>query len=84
MSWRGFCQHCGITLARKDRADDPQPGRAGDVGNDEVELQIHLGQCLLHVLDVRGRVLEQTLALAQVGAQFNDLPFGRKLARSNP
>jgi hypothetical protein len=28
------------------------------------------------VLDVRGRVLEQTLALAQVGAQFNDLPFG--------
>jgi hypothetical protein len=38
----------------------------------------------LHVLDVRGRVLEQTLALAQVGAQFNDLPFGRKLARSNP
>jgi hypothetical protein len=40
MSW-GFCQHCGITLARKDRADDPQPGRAGDVGNDVVELQIH-------------------------------------------
>jgi hypothetical protein len=79
MSW-GFCQHCGITLARKDRADDPQPGRAGDVGNDEVELQIHLGQCLLHVLDVRGRVLEQTLALAQVGAQS----LGRKLARSNP
>src|SRR5262249_7357583 len=26
-------QHGGITLARKDCADDPKPGRAGDVGN---------------------------------------------------
>jgi hypothetical protein len=28
-------------------------------------------QRLLHVLDARGRVLEQTLALARVGSQFN-------------
>jgi hypothetical protein len=39
-------------LAGKDRADNPQAGRAGDVGDDVVELKIHLCQCLLHMLDV--------------------------------
>jgi hypothetical protein len=62
--------HCGITLARQDCADDPQPSRAGNVGDDVVELKIHLGQRHLHVLDVRGGIFEQTLALAQVGPQF--------------
>ena len=45
-------QHLRVALAGKDRADDPQAGRAGDVGDDVVELKIHLGQCLLHMLDV--------------------------------
>jgi hypothetical protein len=31
-------QHGGITLARKDCADDPKPGRAGDVGNNVVSV----------------------------------------------
>jgi hypothetical protein len=68
----------------QDCADDPKPGDAGDVGNDMVKLQIHLGQRLLHVLDVRGGVLEQTLALAQIGAQFNDLPLGAKAGTQQP
>ena len=44
----------------KDRADDPQAGRASDVGDDVVELEISR-QRLLHVLDMRGCVLKQTL-----------------------
>jgi hypothetical protein len=58
-------QHLGVALAGKNRADDPQAGRASDVGADVVELEIHLCQRLLHMLDMRGRVLRQTLADAR-------------------
>ena len=43
-----------------------------------VELKIHLRQGLLHMLDVRGRVLQQTLALTHVGSQLRNLSFGSK------
>ena len=45
-------QRLRVALAGKDRADDAQAGRAGDVGDDVVELKIHLRQGLLHMLDV--------------------------------
>jgi hypothetical protein len=38
-----------------------QAGRAGDVGDDVVELKIHLCQCLLHMLDVSE--FDQTLPM---------------------
>ena len=50
-------------LAGEDCADDPQSGCAGDIGDDMVELEVHLGQRLLDVLYMRGGILEQTLAL---------------------
>ncbi len=77
-------QHLGVMLAGEDCADDPQSSCAGDVGDDMMELKIHLGQRLLHVLNMRGRILEQTLALAYVGTQLVNWPLGRKLARSRP
>jgi hypothetical protein len=45
-------QHLRVALAGKDRADDAQAGRAGDIGDDVVELKTHFCQCLLHMLDV--------------------------------
>ena len=66
-------QHGRVSLAGHDGADDAQAGRAGDVGDDVVQLQVHLRQRLLHVLDVRRGVVQQALALAQVGAQRGDL-----------
>src|ERR1700691_4181164 len=71
-------QHLGVSLAGNNRADDPQAGRASDVGDDVVELEIHLCQRLLHMLDMRGRVLKQTLTLTHVGTQLGDLAFGSK------
>ena len=71
-------QHLGVALAGKDGADDAQAGGAGDVGDDVVELNIHLCQRLLHMLDVRSRVLQQTLALTHVGSQLRNLSFGPK------
>jgi len=38
-----------------------------------MELQVHLHERLLHVLDVRRRVLDQALAMAKVRAQRDDL-----------
>ena len=48
----GGRQHLRVALAGKDRANDAQPSRARDVGNNVVELKIHLSQCFLHMLDV--------------------------------
>jgi len=51
-------QHLGATLAAEYCADDPQTSCAGDVGDDVVELKVHLCQRLLHVLDMGSRILE--------------------------
>ena len=69
-------QRLGIMLAREDCTDDPRSGCACDIGDDMVKLEVHLGQRLLHVLNMRGRVLEQTLALTYVSAQFDEMTFG--------
>ena len=45
-----------------------------------MELQVHLHQGLLHVLDVGGGILQQALALAQIGAQGRNLGFGSEAA----
>ena len=62
-------QHVRVALAGHDGADDAHPGRARDVRDDVMELQVHLRQRLLHVLDVGGGVVQQPLALAQIGPQ---------------
>ena len=66
-------QHVRIALAGHDRPDDAHAGRARDVRDDVMELQVHLRQRLLHVLDVGGGIVQQPLALAQIGAQGRDL-----------
>jgi hypothetical protein len=38
-----------------------------------MELQVHLGQRLLQVLDMSGRIVQQSLALSQIGAQSRHL-----------
>jgi hypothetical protein len=43
-----------------------------------VNLQVHLHQSLLHVLDMRRRVLEQTLALTDIRSQLGDPTLGPK------
>jgi hypothetical protein len=58
-------QHRRVTLPGYDRADDGHAGRTGDVGHHVMKLQVHLHQRLLHVLDVRGGIVQQSLALAQ-------------------
>ena len=66
-------ERVGVALALDDGADDLQASRAADVADDVVQLQVHVGQRLLHVLHVGCRVLEMPLADAHVGAQRRDL-----------
>jgi hypothetical protein len=41
-----------------------------------VQLQIHLHQCLLHVLLMRGSVPNQLVPLSNVGSEFGDYVIG--------
>ncbi len=47
-----------IAFAVNNRADDLHAGSAGDVLHDMMQLQIHLHQRLLHVLDMCCGILE--------------------------
>ena len=58
-----------VTLAVDDRAQDALAGQSHDVGDHRVELDVHLGQRLLHVQDAAGAVPGQPPHLACVGAQ---------------
>src|ERR1700739_4637858 len=71
-------QHCRIALASKDRSDDPQPGHTSNIGDDVMELHVHFSQRLLHVLDMRCPILQQTLTLTQVSME-QDRPVGASI-----
>jgi len=45
--------------------DDLHAGHARDIADDVVQLQVHQGQRLLHVLDMRSRIVEVPLAQPQ-------------------
>ncbi len=69
-------QHLWVTLSGDDGADDLHSGLAGDVGEDVVELEVHLGEGLLHMEDVGCAVLDELGAVAQEGAQGAHLGIG--------
>jgi hypothetical protein len=70
------CQNSGIALALHDRPDDGHAGDSGNIGHDMMQLQVHLRQCLLHVLDVCRRIIQQPLPLSEVGTQTGDFGLG--------
>ena len=65
-------QRVGRVVAGDDGPDDAHARDARDVGDDVVQLDVHLHERLLHVLNVRGGVLDEPFAMAQVGAQPDD------------
>jgi hypothetical protein len=67
-----------VALPRHDRADDGQPRHTGNVGQDMMQLQVHLHQRLLHVLDMRSCIIQQPFPLPQIGTQPRDLGLGTK------
>ena len=65
-------------LPGHNRSDDLHAGLPGDARHHVVKLQIHLHQRLLHVLDLCGTELQQTLTLPHVRAQCDNLLPGLK------
>ena len=53
-------QHGRISFTRNNGANDAHPGSARQVGHHMMELDIHLHQCLLHMLNVRRTVVQST------------------------
>jgi len=66
-------EHRWVALPGHDGADDGHAGRPCDVRHHVMELQVHLRQGVLHVLDVRARIVQQPFALAQVALQDGNL-----------
>jgi hypothetical protein len=62
-----------ITLAGQDGADNRQAGHAGKVADHMLQLDVHLGQRFLHMLDMLRGMGEQHRALAEITAQHADL-----------
>lgn len=59
-------QSLGITLAVNDSVNNGHPGDARDVAHHVLQLQIHLAQGLLHVLNVLRRVFGEHRTLTQI------------------
>ncbi|HYH37991.1 MAG TPA: hypothetical protein VD860_07195, partial [Azospirillum sp.] len=77
-------QHRRFTLAIDEGADDLHVGDTREISDDMVELQVHLHQRLLHVLNVRGGIVEQAFAVPEVGAQRGDFARWPEAATQQP
>src|SRR5712691_8205192 len=77
-------QHAGVALSREHRPDDRQAGQPGDVAHHVGQLEIHLLERLLHVLDVVRGVADEHPALPQIAAQYADLVGGPKGGGQQP
>jgi hypothetical protein len=60
------CECVRIALAREDRADDALPGPAAQIADDIRQLDVHLGERLLHALDAGADRVHMIAALAPV------------------
>ncbi|TCG05782.1 hypothetical protein BZM27_31075 [Paraburkholderia steynii] len=77
-------QYAGITLTTHDGADDPHSRGARHIADDVVQLKVHEGQRLLHMLDMRRRVVKMSFPKPQIGAKRSDVATGLKLGRNRP
>jgi hypothetical protein len=73
-------QYLAITLAGHDGTQDFLAGLAHHVGDDIGELDVHLRECLLHVLHMAALASKQHAALAPQRAQHADGVGGSKCA----
>jgi len=65
-----------VALAGHDGLDDGHAAEPGDVRKNVMNLQIHLGQRLVHMLHMRGGALDQAGAVTAQGTEGADLALG--------
>ena len=57
-------EHLGVALARHDGVEDRQTGDTGNVGDDVVQLHVHLVECLLDAQEMLAGSAHEALAMA--------------------
>ena len=70
-----------IAFAIEDGTDNPHAGGSGDIADDFVQLDVHLGKGFLHVLNMGTGVADESVPLPPVTAQHTDIVFRAKGAR---
>jgi hypothetical protein len=78
------CEVDRIPLAGHDRPNDCQACRARDIGQHLGQLDIHLLQGFLHVLHMRGAIVEQRGVMTQKARNAHISASGRKEPLSRP
>ena len=74
----------GVPLAGDEGAQDRQAGLADDVADDAREQEVHLGERLLHPLDVGAGGLDEDVAMPHEGAEGEDRPGGAEAPAQEP
>ena len=74
----------GVALAGDEGPEDRQAGRADDVADDAREQEVHLGERLLHPLDIGAGGLDEDVTVAHEGAEGQDRPGGAEAAAQEP
>ena len=77
-------QPLGVALAVEDGQDDRHAGQPGDAADDLGQLDVHLLEGLLHVLDMTGGVADLRLPQPPVARRASTESGGRNDARSSP
>ncbi len=62
-----------VTFPRHNRPQHRQAGSSGDVRQDEIKLNVHVLQCLDHMIDMRGTPFNQLCSIAHQGPQRANL-----------
>jgi hypothetical protein len=73
-----------VAIPRQNRPNDLPAGFSGHAGNDLGQLQVHLRQRFLHLLDMASLVTEQHRLLPRHRAQRAKSPCGRNAPVSKP
>ena len=71
-------QLAGIALALQNGLDNGQSGDTGQVADDVLELNVHLGQGLVHEPDLIGGTTDETAAMPKEGAEGANQVRGTK------
>ncbi len=77
-------EHRRVALPGHEGADDGHAGRPCYVRHHVMELQVHLRQSFLHVLDVRARIVQQPFTLTQVAPQDGNLALQPETGPEQP
>jgi hypothetical protein len=71
-----FGQDSRVSLSCQDRIQDSQSSLSGNIRDDILQTQIHLGHCFLHMLYVAGGIANKSIAVTQQSSKRTHVLLG--------